>query len=253
MSRLLRSRQWGRAGGLRKLGFIGGATWSSTALYYDHINRGVAQRLGGLHSACLIIESLDFDDYAAFHRANDLSGGNALIVESAKRLKAAGAEGLVLASNTMHRAHAEVMMATGLPLIDIREVTADRLTADRRTRIALLGTRFTMTESFAREPYEQRGIVVHELAPEWRTEVDRIIYEELAIGRVVRDSQRKLKTLVTDLAKQKVQAVVLGCTELVLAVDVRANILPVYDTTAIHARACVDWMLAAQEEARAAA
>jgi aspartate racemase len=103
-----------------------------------------------------------------------------------------------------------------------------------------------MTEPFARECYEQRGIIVHELTPDWRSEVDRIIYEELAAGRVVRDSQRKLKTLITELAKQKVQAVVLGCTELVLAVDVRANVLPVYDTTAIHARACVDWMLAAQ-------
>lgn len=235
---------------MRKLGIIGGATWSSTALYYDHINRGVAQRLGGLHSARLVIESLDFEDYAAFHRANDLSGGNALIVGAAKRLKGAGAEAIVLASNTMHRAHAEVTMATALPLIDIREVTAERLSADRRSRIALLGTRFTMTEPFAREPYEQSGIVVHELTHDWRAEVDRIIYEELAAGRVVRDSQRKLKTLITELAKQKVQAIVLGCTELVLAVDVRANVLPVYDTTAIHARACVDWMLAEEVEAQ---
>jgi aspartate racemase len=238
---------------VRKLGIIGGATWSSTALYYEHINRGVAQRLGGLHSARLVIESLDFEDYAAFHRSNDLAGGNALIVASAKRLKDAGAEALVLASNTMHRAHAEVTAATGLPLIDIRQVTAERLVADRRSRIALLGTRFTMTEPFAREPYEERGIVVHELTSEWRAEVDRIIYEELAAGRVVRDSQRKLKTLITELAKQKVQAIVLGCTELVLAVDTKANVLPVYDTTAIHARAAVEWMLADEEEARAAA
>ena len=238
---------------VRKLGIIGGATWSSTALYYEHINRGVAQRLGGLHSARLVIESLDFEDYAAFHRANDLAGGNALIVASARRLKDAGAEALVLASNTMHRAHAEVTAATGLPLIDIRQVTAERLVADRRSRIALLGTRFTMTEPFAREPYEEHGIIVHELTPEWRAEVDRIIYEELAAGRVVRDSQRKLKTLITELAKQKVQAIVLGCTELVLAVDTKANVLPVYDTTAIHARAAVEWMLADEEEARAAA
>ncbi len=240
---------------VRKLGIIGGATWSSTALYYEHINRGVAQRLGGLHSARLVIESLDFEDYAAFHRSNDLAGGNALIVASAKRLKDSGAEALVLASNTMHRAHAEVTAATGLPLIDIRQVTAERLVADRRSRIALLGTRFTMTEPFAREPYEERGIVVHELTSEWRAEVDRIIYEELAVGRVVRDSQRKLKTLITELAKQKVQAIVLGCTELVLAVDTKANVLPVYDTTAIHARAAVEWMLAevAGGEARAAA
>jgi aspartate racemase len=238
---------------VRKLGIIGGATWSSTALYYEHINRGVAQRLGGLHSARLVIESLDFEDYAAFHRANDLAGGNALIVASAKRLKDAGAEALVLASNTMHRAHAEVTAATGLPLIDIRQVTAERLVADRRSRIALLGTRFTMTEPFAREPYEERGIVVHELTSEWRAEVDRIIYEELATGRVVRDSQRKLKTLITELVKQKVQAIVLGCTELVLAVDTKANVLPVYDTTAIHARAAVEWILADEEAERAAA
>ena len=238
---------------MRKLGIIGGATWSSTALYYEHINRGVGQRLGGLHSARLLIESLDFEDYAAFHRSNDLAGGNAMIVEAAKRLREAGAEGLLLASNTMHRAHAEVTLATGLPLIDIREVTADRLVHDRQTRVALLGTRFTMVEPFAREPYEKHGIVVHELSAQWRTEVDRIIYEELAVGRIVRDSQRKLKTLITELAKQKVQAIVLGCTELVLAVDVRANVLPVYDTTAIHARAAVEWMLAEVEQARAAA
>ena len=238
---------------MRKLGIIGGTSWSSTALYYDHLNRGISQRLGGLHSARLVIESLDFEDYAAFHRANNLEGGNALIVDAARRLAAAGAEALLLASNTMHRAHADVTAATGLPLIDIRDATVERLVADRRSRIALLGTRFTMTEPFAREPYEQRGIVVHELAADWRAEVDRIIYEELAYGRVVRESQRKLKTLITDLAKQKVQAIVLGCTELVLAVDTRANVLPVYDTTAIHARAAVEWMLAEQEEARAAA
>ncbi|HVH49652.1 MAG TPA: amino acid racemase [Sphingomicrobium sp.] len=238
---------------MRKLGIVGGASWSSTALYYEQINKGVAQRLGGLHSARLVIESLDFEDYAAFHRADDLKGGNALVVEAARRLADAGAEGLILASNTMHKAHADVRKKTGLPLIDIREETANRIAADGRSRIALLGTRFTMTEPFAREPYEKKGIVIHELTPQWRGEVDRIIYEELAAGRVVRDSQRKLKTLITELAKQKVQAIVLGCTELVLAVDVRANVLPVYDTTAIHARAAVDWMLAKEEPARAAA
>ena len=238
---------------MRKLGIVGGASWSSTALYYDHINRAVAQRLGGLHSARLVIESLDFEDYAAFHRAGELAEGNALVVAAAKRLKTAGAEGLLLASNTMHRAATEVARATRLPVLDVRQVTADKLSADGRTRIALLGTRFTMTEPFAREPYEAAGIVIHELTPAWRTEVDRIIYQELAAGRVVRDSQRKLKTLITELAKQKVQAVVLGCTELVLAVDVRANVIPVYDTTAIHARAAVDWMLEDEQQARAAA
>jgi aspartate racemase len=239
---------------LRKLGIVGGATWSSTALYYDHINRAVARRLGGLHSARLIIESFDFEsDYARFHRSGDWGAADKVIADAAVRLKNAGAEGILLASNTMHKSADAVGQATGLPLIDIRQATAAELVVDRRTRIALLGTRFTMTEPFAREPYEARGIVVAELTPEWRAEVDRIIYEELAAGRVVRDSQRKLKTLITELAKAKVQAVVLGCTELVLAVDVRANVLPVYDTTAIHARAAVEWMLAEEEQARAAA
>jgi aspartate racemase len=138
-------------------------------------------------------------------------------------------------------------------MLHIGDATADRLVADRRTRVALLGTRFTMTEPHVRSRLEARGITLVPVSAPWMQEVDRIIFEELAAGRVVRDSQRKLKTLITELAKQKVQAVVLGCTELVLAVDVRANVLPVYDTTAIHARAAVDWMLADEEVARAAA
>lgn len=238
---------------MKKLGIIGGATWHSTALYYEQINRGIAQRLGGIHSASLVIESLDFADYAALQDKGDWTSADAMIVAAAKRLLGAGAEGLLLACNTMHISAAAVEASVDLPLLDIREATATRIAADGRSRVALLGSRFTMTEPFAREPYEKCGIVFQELTPGWRAEVDRIIYEELAAGRVVRDSQRKLKTLITELGKQKVQAVVLGCTELVLAVDVRANVLPVYDTTAIHARMAVNWMLTEEEVARAAA
>jgi len=238
---------------LRKLGIVGGASWSSTALYYDHINRGIARELGGMHSARLIIESFDFEDYAAFNNTEKFEAANSMVANAAKRLADAGAQGILLASNTMHRAVDTVEAASGLPVIDIRRVTAERVAADRRNVVALLGTRFTMVEPFARGPYEERGIVIHEVSPSWRDEVDRIIYQELVAGRVVRDSQRKLKTLITELQKQKVQAIVLGCTELVLAVDVRANVLPVYDTTAIHARAAVEWMLDDEQEARAAA
>ena len=140
-----------------------------------------------------------------------------------------------------------------VPMLHIADATADKLVADGRKRVALLGTRFTMTEPHIRSRLESRGISLVPIDDASIREVDRIIFDELAAGRVVRDSQRKLKTLITELAKQKTQAIVLGCTELVLAVDVRANVLPVYDTTAIHARACVDWMLGDQEEARAAA
>ena len=139
------------------------------------------------------------------------------------------------------------------PLLHIGDATADVLSAEARSRVALLGTRFTMTEPHIRSRLESRGIGLVEIDQRWTTEVDRIIFEELAAGKVVRDSQRKLKTLIADLARQKVQAVVLGCTELVLAVDAKANVIPVYDTTAIHSRAAVEWMLAESEEAKAAA
>ena len=185
---------------MKKLGIIGGASWSSTALYYEHINRAVAQRQGGLHSARLLIESLDFADYAAFHASEDWDSANQLIVESAEALKRAGVDGLLLASNTMHKAVGAVAAATRLPIVDIRAATADRLAEDGRTHVALLGTRFTMTEPFARERLDDNGIVVQQVAPEWVAEIDRIIYEELAAGRVVRDSQRKLRTLITEMA-----------------------------------------------------
>jgi aspartate racemase len=238
---------------LKKLGIIGGTSWASTALYYEQINRGVAQRLGGLHSAVLAIESLDLAPFAAMQQSEDWAGVAGVAVGAAERLKASGAEGLLLASNTLHKVVPEIQAATGLPVLHIGDAAAERIASDGRTRVSLLGTRFVMTEPFIRERLEAKGIHLVDLQPHWRTEVDRIVYEELAAGRVVRESQRKLKTLITELGKQKVQAVVLGCTELVLAVDTRANVLPVYDTTAIHARMAVEWMLSGEEEARAAA
>ena len=238
---------------MRKLGIIGGTSWHSTALYYEHINRGIAQRLGGLHSARLAIESLDLAPFAEMELAGDWDGVARVTEEAAKRLEVAGVQAVIITSNTGHKVYDAVAPKLGVPMLHIGDATVARLAADRRTRVALLGTRFTMTEQHIRGRLEARGITLAPIDQAAITEVDRIIFEELAAGRVIRESQRKLKTLITELAKQKVQAVVLGCTELVLAVDVRANVLPVYDTTAIHARACVEWMLAEEEEARAAA
>ena len=238
---------------MRKLGIIGGTSWSSTALYYEHINRGIARRLGGLHSGRLVIESLDLAPVAELELGGDWDGVAAIITDSAKRLQAAGAEGLLIASNTGHKVYNAVSAAVKVPVLHIADATADALIADGRTRVALLGTRFTMAEPHVRERLEKRGVTLAPVNAGWMREVDRIIFEELAAGNVVRDSQRKLKTLIAELARQKVQAVVLGCTELVLAVDTRANTVPIYDTTAIHARAAVEWMLSEEEQARAAA
>jgi len=238
---------------LRKLGIIGGTSWSSTALYYEHINRGVAKRLGGLHSARLIMESLDLAPFAEMELSDNWAGVADVTLDSARRLVAAGADGVIITSNTGHKVYDAVAPHVSVPMLHIGDATADVLVADGRKRVALLGTRFTMLEPHVRSRLEGRGIALVPIESESVAEVDRIIFEELAAGRVVRNSQRKLKTLITELAKQRVQAVVLGCTELVMAVDVRANVLPVYDTTEIHARACVEWMLSEEEPARAAA
>ena len=243
----------GRGFQLRKLGIIGGTSWSSTALYYEHLNRGIAKRLGGLHSARLVIESLDLAPFAEMELSGDWDGVAKVTLDAAKRLEAAGAEAVIITSNTGHKVYDAVAPKIGVPMLHIGDATADKLVADGRKRVALLGTRFTMLEPHVRSRLEARGIALIPIEQPWIDEVDRIIFEELAAGRVVRDSQRKLKTLITELAKLRVEAVVLGCTELVLAVDVRANVLPVYDTTEMHARACVDWMLADEEQARAAA
>jgi aspartate racemase len=237
---------------VRKLGIIGGTSWSSTALYYEHINRGIAKHLGGLHSARLVIESLDLAPFAHMELTGDWDGVAKVTLEAAERLERAGAEGVIITSNTGHKVYDAVAPRIGVPMMHIADATADKLVAEGRRRVALLGTRFTMLEPHIRSRLEARGVTLTPVEDGWVREVDRIIFEELAAGKVIRDSQRKLKTLITELAKQRVQAVVLGCTELVLAVDVRANVLPVYDTTAIHARACVEWMLE-EKEARAAA
>jgi aspartate racemase len=238
---------------VRKLGIIGGTSWSSTALYYEHINRGVAQRLGGLHSARLVIESLDLAPFAEMELSGDWDGVARITLEAAQRLEAAGAEGVIITSNTGHKVYDAVAPKVVVPMLHIADATAEKLVADGRERVALLGTRFTMLEAHVRSRLEGRGITLVPIEQLWIDEVDRIIFEELAAGRVVRDSQRKLKMLIAELGKRGVQAVVLGCTELVLAVDVRANVLPVYDTTEIHAAAAVEWMLADEEVARAAA
>lgn len=238
---------------MRKLGIIGGTSWASTALYYDHINRGVARRLGGLHSARLAIESLDLAPLAELELSGDWDGVAAIMSDAAKNLVKSGVDGLLIASNTGHKAFNAVAATVKVPMLHIGDATADKLAADAVRKVALLGTRFTMTEPHVRSRLESRGLELAPVPQKAIEEVDRIIFEELAAGKVVRDSQRTLKTLIADLARQKVQAVVLGCTELVLAVDTRANVIPVYDTTAIHSRAAVEWMLSEEEEARAAA
>ena len=185
-----RKRERGRGLRLRKLGIIGGTSWHSTALYYDHINRGVAQRMGGLHSARLAIESLDLAPIAKMELSGDWDGVAKETLDAAKRLEASGAEGVIITSNTGHKVFDAVAANIGVPMLHIGDATAERLVADGQKRVALLGTRFTMTEGHVRDRLERRGIELAPVDDAWMREVDRIIFDELAAGRVTRDSQR---------------------------------------------------------------
>jgi len=222
---------------------VGGTSWLSTALYYEQINKAVAKARGGLSSAPLVIESLDLAPLAELELNGEWDRVGEIVAAAAARLQAAGAEGLILCSNTTHKVAPAVEAAVSVPLLHIADATADRLVADGISKAGLLGTRFTMGESFFRERLERRGI---ELAlPDSATaaEIDRIIFEELAKGVVSRNSQRRLKTCLTEMGKARLQAAILGCTELVLLVDPGASVLPVYDTTALHAAAAAHWIL----------
>ena len=229
---------------MRKLGLIGGTSWHSTAMYYDQINRGVARKLGGLASAPLAIESLDLAEVAPLQLGGEWEAVAATFAAAAKRLEASGAEGLVICSNTGHKVAADVGAAVSIPLLHMGDAVGERLAADGVKRAGFLGTRFTMAEPFVRERIERRGIALSPPNPATAQEIDRIIFEELTKGQVSRTSQRRLKTCLTEMSQARQQAVVLACTELVLLVDPVANVLPVYDTTAIHANAAVEWITA---------
>ena len=228
---------------MRKLGLIGGMSWFSTRSYYEYINRGVQMREGPQASAPLLIESLDFTDLVRLSGEDDWSRAAKVIGDSAARLERAGATALVIGANSVHRIYDEVAERVSVPVIHIAEVVADRMAANGIRRAALIGSRNVMLESFYRQKLADRGIDL--LAPQMRVVeiLDRIIYDELIAGKVGRQSQRELKTIITNLSQDGAQAIVLGATELEMIVGVNANVLPIYDCTRIHAAAAVDWIM----------
>jgi aspartate racemase len=228
---------------VRKLGLIGGMSWVSTRSYYEHLNRIVQQRTDRRSSAPLLIESLDFSKLYALHTEKDWQRAAEILADSARRLEAAGAEALIIGANSMHRVFELVASAVQVPILHIAEAVGEQMAADRVETAALLGTRNVMTESFYRRRLVARGI---DLLPPDMTNVetlDRIIYEELMVGRVTREAERTLKSMITNLEKEGAQAVVLASTELEQVVDVDANVLPIYDSTLIHARKAAEWIL----------
>ena len=228
---------------MKALGLIGGMSWESTAHYYTRMNQLVAERLGGLHSARLLLYSLDFDELQRLQHADDWAGAVRLLVDAARRLEHAGAEGLVICANTMHLVAPEIEAAVKLPLIDVRDATA-RAVKERGIRtVALLGTRFTMEKDFYRQRLEQHGLRVMIPDVREREALHRMIYEELCKGVVRPESRRAFFDVVTRLVAAGAEGAILGCTEFTLFEAPPDSGIPLFDTTEIHARAAVDWAL----------
>lgn len=227
---------------MRKIGLIGGMSWLSTRTYYDHINKLVQARVGRQASAPLVIESLDYSGLQRLQTAEQWQAAGATLADSARRLEAAGATAILIGANAMHKVYDQVAGAVSVPVLHIAECVGERLAANGVKRAALIGTRNVMVESFYRKKLIARDVEL--LPPEMKfvETLDRIIYDELMLGKATRQAERDLKTMMVELERDGAEAVVLGCTELEMVVDVDANVLPIYDCTRIHAEAAVDWI-----------
>lgn len=228
----------------RMLGLLGGMSWVSTAQIYAQINQGVATRRGGLHSARLLIHSVDFAPLAAAQAAGDWAGIARTLGEAGAGLRAAGAGALLLATNTMHAVADEIEQRAGLPLLHLVDITAQALQAQGVQRVGLLGTRFTMELPFYGERLRRHGMSLSVPDAEGRAAVHRAIYEELCHNRITPETTALLREQVQRLAEAGAQGLVLGCTELCLALPPDSPAaLPLFDSTALQAQAAVDWLL----------
>jgi aspartate racemase len=227
------------------IGLLGGMSWESSAEYYRIINQAVRDRLGGLHSARCLMWSFDFAEVEALQHAGRWQDATALMIEAARRLERGGADFLLICTNTMHRMAEEVQAAIAIPLLHIADPTAGRIRAAGLRRVGLLGTAFTMEQDFYKGRLAARhGLEV--LVPEEadRATVHRIIYEELVQGRVEPASRQAYREIIARLVAEGAEAVILGCTEIMLLVRPEDSEVPLYDTTAIHAEAAVERALA---------
>lgn len=228
---------------MRKLGLIGGMSWVSTHRYYERINKRIQRAVGPKHSAPLLIESLDFAELYCLETPEDWNRATGILVDAAKRLAVAGAGQIIICANSMHKVYREVQAQIDVPILHIAECVGEQMAADGVNQATIIGTRNVMVESFYRRRLVAHGVDL--LPPEMGDveELNRIIYDELMLGKVRKDSERALKTMLTRYANDGAQAVVLANTELELIVDVNANVLPIYDCMRIHADAASRWII----------
>ncbi len=224
---------------MKTIGLLGGMSWESTQSYYRLINEGVKARLGGLHSARLILYSVDFAEIEVLQQQGDWEAAGRLLASAAEAVQAAGADFLLIGTNTMHKVAPQIDDAIDIPLLHIADATAQALKHEGMHSVGLLGTRFTMEQAFYRERLERAGIRVLVPDQEERDEIHRIIYEELCQGEIRPDSRAVFQAVVDGLATRGAQAALLGCTEIGLLLKQSDTPVALFDTTEIHANAAV--------------
>ncbi|SQI39786.1 putative racemase [Leminorella richardii] len=221
---------------MKTIGLIGGMSWESTIPYYRHINETVKHRLGGLHSAKVVLYSVDFDEIERLQHQGDWIAAGEVLAGAARRLNSAGADFLVICTNTMHKVYEQVADAVPIPVFHIADATARAIQQDGRKKVGLLGTRFTMEQAFYKgrlaEKYGVDAIVPDESD---REIVHRIIYQELCLGKIEDASRREFQRVIQTLVDRGAEGVILGCTEIGLLIEPNDVSVPVYDTTEIHA------------------
>jgi len=234
---------------VKTIGLIGGMSWESTVPYYRRINQVVAERLGGLHSAKILLASVDFHEVERLQHASDWHAAGELLAATARALERGGADFLVLCTNTMHKVAPAIEQAVTIPLLHIADPTAAAIQAAGIAKVGLLGTRFTMERAFYLERLRDRGLDVLVPEPDDRVFVHRVIYEELCLGRVLEDSRAAFRRIIAGLAAAGAQGIILGCTEIGLLVAPADAPVPLFDTTDLHACAAAELALGGEPEA----
>ena len=229
---------------MKTIGLIGGMSWESTVPYYRQVNETVKRHLGGLHSAKVVLVSVDFHEVERLQHAGDWDAAGVLLADAARSLQAAGADFMVLCTNTMHKVAPAIEAAVTIPLFHIADPTAEEIKRAGHGKIGLLGTRFTMEQAFYKDRLrELHGLEVLVPAEADRDIVHRVIYEELCLGSIVGASRDEYRRIIAALVAQGAQAVILGCTEISLLVAPQDAAVPLFDTTAIHATKAAEWAL----------
>jgi aspartate racemase len=230
---------------MKTIGLIGGMSWESTVPYYRLVNETVARRLGGLHSAKVLLASVDFAEVEKMQRDGDWAAAGRLLADTARALERAGADFIVVCTNTMHKVADAIEGAVRIPLLHIADATAAEVKARGLAKVGLLGTRFTMEQDFYRARLRARHAIEVVVPPSADREiVHRVIYDELCLGKVLEPSREEYRRIIMGLVDAGAQGIVLACTEIPMLVGAADAPVPVFDTTAIHARAAAEWALA---------